>query len=409
MPVYRYYGRDCRGEPVLGLVEKNNRNHVLSYLQQNQITPVDIYLEKATHTHGTASPLLNAVSLSRRVRDEQLIMFCRQMYTVTKAGVSMIHGVKNLFESTPAGALKEALDDILKRLAAGMSLSAAMQCNPGVFSDLFVSMIRVGESSGNIAAIFWQLGHYIERDAKAKKAIIYAIRYPLLVLLAMAFAVVFINVFVIPEFAVMFTRFNAELPLLTRSLIEISTLFVNYWHGLLALFIVIALIFYYGLRSTTGALCWDRYKLTIPIWGTIVRKASLARYARSFALMLKAGVPLANAIGLCSQVIDNAYLSRKIDNIRRGVERGDSLIRTHSQSDIFTPLILQVISAGEESGQVDTLLMDVAEYYEEELEYELKTLGSKIEPLLIVVMSVFVLLLSLGVFLPMWDLYSIQR
>ena len=219
---------------------------------------------------------------------------------------------------------------------------------------------------------------------------------------------VVINIFVIPNFADMFTKFGAELPLPTKILLGTSEFFVNYWHILLGVIVVTWVLLKRHIKTDIGSRQWGRILLRLPIVGDIIERASMARYARSFGLMLSSGVPLIQSLSLCSRVIDNPWLGDKILAIREGIERGESLLSTHNQSGMFTPLVLQMIGVGEESGQVDTLLTEVAEFYEREVDYDLKTLSDRIEPIMIVIMAGFVLILALGIFLPMWNMYSLQ-
>jgi MSHA biogenesis protein MshG len=226
-----------------------------------------------------------------------------------------------------------------------------------------------------------------------------------------------------PHFSSMFSRFDAKLPIAAPILIGPSIFFVNYSWLLLLILTGIAIFLFYWLKTDSGKVIWNHRKLSIPIVGPLINKASLARYTRSFSVTLKAGVPLSYAIGLCVKVIDNRHLAQQIETIKNGVERGGSLKRTHTRSGIFSPLILKMINVGESSGTVDSLLLDVAEYYDEEVEYydeeveyydeeveyDLKILSAKIEPLLIIVMAVFVLILVLGIFLPIWEMYNVQK
>lgn len=408
MPQFHYYGRNLQGDAVKGTLERNDKNSVVDYLHQQKITPVSIQVSPPPLFIITWSDVKKALS-SKKVGDEQRIMFCRQMYTINKAGMPLAQGMKSLTSSMPEGTLRDATLDIVSRLQSGMSLSLAMRYHRYIFDDLFISMVKIGEDSGNLDAVFLQLAHYIERDVQTRKSIKSAMRYPSFVLTSMAIAMVVINIYVIPAFSNMFSRFDAQLPIATRILIGLSNFFVNYWHLLFTLLVISGVLLYYWVRTQEGKKVWDRRKLSIPIVGPLINKASLARYTRSFAVMLKAGVPLTEAIGLCARVIDNSYLASRIDTIKSGVERGDSLKRTHTRSGIFSPLILQMINVGESSGTVDSLLLDVAEYYDKEVEYDLKTLSAKIEPILIVVMALFVLILALGIFLPMWEMYNVQQ
>jgi len=269
--------------------------------------------------------------------------------------------------------------------------------------------VIVGENSGRLDLVFKQLSEYMERDLSTVKSIKTALRYPSFVLIAISIAMVIINIKVIPAFAGMFSKFGAELPLPTRILMSVSDFFVNYWlYMLLAIVVTTVWVIHY-VRTPEGSRVWGQKKLKIIVVGDIIERASLARYARSFGLMLSAGLPLSNALELSAKAIDNPYLGDKIRGIRSGVERGEGLFQTHLLSGMFTPLVLQMISVGEESGQVDALLAEVAIFYESEVEYDVKQLSDRIEPIMIVIMAAFVTILALGIFLPMWDMYSIQK
>jgi MSHA biogenesis protein MshG len=344
-----------------------------------------------------------------KVEPVELIMFCRQMYTITKAGIPLIKGLHGLSASLHNYTFQAALEDIIVRLETGVELSTAMRFHPKIFNNLFVSLVNVGENSGRLDLIFRQLSEYMERDLNTSKSIKTALRYPSFVLIALTIAMIVINVKVIPAFAGLFQQFGAQLPLPTRILMGISDFFVAYWLYMLVGIIVGVAWFVNYIKTPDGSRWWGQKKLRIIIVGDIIERASLARYARSFGLMLNAGLPISNALELCARAIDNNYLGDKIRGIRSGIERGEGLFQTHLVSGMFTPLVLQMISVGEESGQVDTLLVEVAEFYEREVEYDTKLLGDRIEPLMIVVMAGFVAVLALGIFLPMWDMYSIQK
>jgi len=294
-------------------------------------------------------------------------------------------------------------------LEAGTELSTAMRAHPKIFTNLFVSLVGVGENSGRLDLVFKQLSEYMERDLATMKSIKTALRYPSFVLIAITIAIAIINIKVIPAFAGMFEKFGAQLPLPTRILIGISDFFVNYWLYLFAAIVAGVAWVHHYVNTPEGSRVWGRKKLRLIVVGDIIERASLARYARSFGLMLNAGLPLSNALELSARAVDNPYLGDKIRGIRTGVERGEGLFQTHLVSGMFTPLVLQMISVGEESGQVDALLAEVAAFYESEVDYDVKQLSDRIEPIMIVIMAGFVTVLALGIFLPMWDMYSIQK
>lgn len=415
MPYFDYFGRDIKGEIVRGNIERADSNSVAHFLVSKKVTPIRIeQTEKSLSAYSIDRNASIGSRISRffqqkNVTDEELIMLTRQMYTVCKSGISLTRGIKNIAYSMDDGTLKHALDNIVNRLHAGANLSFALQAHPSIFNNLFISMVQVGESSGNLDAIFLQLSGYIENDLEVKQSVKTATRYPIFVLFAIFVALMTITLFVMPTFSNIFTRFDVELPLATRILITISDTFINYWWVLLIIFISFFVFIKSWFNSSYLRQLWDAKKLNLPIIGILIQQATLARYARAFAIMLHSGVSLNKAISLCADIVDNQYLAQKINLIKAGVERGESLSTSHRNTHIFTPLILQMIQVGEETGEIDTLLMDVSDYYERQVRYHLKSLSAKIEPLLIIVMALFVMVLSLGIFLPIWELYNIQR
>ncbi len=406
MAIFEFKGRTSEGRLIAGQVDAATEEGAVNQLLGRGITPVSL----AEHVQELPfSQRLERALKLQRVTSVELIMFCRQMHTIARAGIPLVKGLRGLAGSSRNLLFQEALNDIVQRLEAGVELSAALRAHPKIFNNLFVSMVGVGESSGKLDVVFKQLSEYLERDLATVKSITAALRYPSMVLLVMAIAIAIINMKVIPAFAGMFSKFGAELPLPTRILIGISDFFVNYWLYLAVVLLALGAWVHQYANSPSGSRVWGRKKLGLIIVGDIIERASLARYARSFGLMLNAGLPISAALELSARALDNPYLSDKIRAIRAGVERGEGLYQTHLVSGMFTPLVLQMIAVGEESGRVDSLLMEVASFYESEVEYDVKKLGDRIEPLMIVIMAVFVAVLALGIFLPMWNMYAIQK
>lgn len=406
MAVYEFKGRNAEGRLITGQVDASSQDAAINQLLGRGITPVDIseFIEQLSFSER----FVRATNRGR-VEKVELIMFCRQMHTISRAGIPLVKGLRGLSASLRNYAFQQALNDVVERLEAGVELSTAMRAHPKIFDNLFVSLVSVGENSGRLDLVFKQLSEYMERDLETIKSIKTALRYPSFVLIAISIAIVVINVKVIPAFANLFATFGADLPLPTRILIGISDFFVDFWLYLLLIISALVAWVYHYIKTPEGSRVWGRKKLKLIIVGDIIERASLARYARSFGLMLNAGLPLSNALELSARAVDNPYLGDKIRGIRAGVERGEGLFQTHLVSGMFTPLVLQMISVGEESGQVDALLAEVAAFYESEVEYDVKQLSDRIEPIMIVIMAGFVTVLALGIFLPMWDMYSIQK
>ena len=406
MAIYEFKGRNVEGRLITGQLDASSQDAAVNQLLGRGVTPVEVkeFIEQVSLSERFARATNRG-----RVETVELIMFCRQMHTITRAGIPLVKGLRGLAASLRNYTFQQALNDIVERLEAGVELSTAMRAHPKIFQNLFVSLVSVGENSGRLDLVFKQLSEYMERDLATMKSIKTALRYPSFVLIAITIAIAIINIKVIPAFAGMFAKFGAQLPLPTRILIGISDFFVNYWMYVLAVIVAVVAWAYHFVNTPEGSRVWGRKKLRLIVVGDIIERASLARYARSFGLMLNAGLPLSNALELSARAVDNPYLGDKIRGIRAGVERGEGLFQTHLVSGMFTPLVLQMISVGEESGQVDALLAEVAAFYESEVEYDVKQLSDRIEPIMIIIMAGFVTVIALGIFLPMWDMYNIQK
>ena len=265
-------------------------------------------------------------------------------------------------------------------------------------------MIRIGEMSGRLTEVFLHLNEHMEFERDVRERIKQAMRYPIFVMIALAIAIVILNIFVIPVFAKVFASFHAELPIITRGLLAFSSWMQAWWPLLIALTIGTTVLIRAYLRTPQGRYRWDTYKLKLPIVGNIVLKSTLARFARSFALSSQSGAPLVQALTVVAQTVDNAFIGSRIEQMRDGIERGESIPRCAAATGVFTPVVLQMISVGDETGELDALLFEIAEMYERETDYSIKGLSASIEPIMLSIIAVLVLLLALGVFLPLWNL-----
>ena len=385
-----------------GVLESADSGAIADQLLTSGVSPINI--SPASGPQAIAGEGWLRRLSSERVTLEDMVLFSRQMYTLLKAGVPILKALAALQESAVRIGFANMLQDLRTSLDSGRDLSTAMRRHPKVFGPFYISMVRVGELTGALEEVFLRLFHHIEFEKEIKDQVSQALRYPMFVIVVMGVALVIVNIFVIPAFGRIFANFHAELPLMTRMLIGFSDFMVQYWPALLGLLAGAYILFRVWVGTPAGLYVWDRMKIRIPIAGKIILKATLARFARSLSIALKSGVPIVQALSVVEQVVDNAYVGQRIEQIREGVERGESLLRTAVTTGVFTPVVLQMISVGEEAGELDELLREVAEMYQREVEYELKTLSSQIEPILIVMLGVLVLVLALGVFLPMWDM-----
>ena len=405
MAQFQYTARDQNGNAVAGQIDAGSESAAADMLRRRTMIPLTI-VRQADTPQAAAQPLQlwqSNVSLT------DLIMLSRQMYSLMRAGIPIIRAIEGLAHSTASKRLQQVLHELVEQLENGRSLSQAMSAHPKVFSRLMISIVNVGENTGRLDDAFLQLTYYFEQEQETRKQIKQATRYPIFVLVALVVAMFVLNLLVIPKFADMFKRFNAELPWSTKALIASSDFFISFWPLMLVLVIgaVVALRSY--IKTDTGRVSWGRWKIRLPLMGSIIYRATLGRFARSFGMMLKAGVPMTSALTLVADAVDNEYLGEKIREMRRNIERGESLLRVSQQSQMFTPLVLQMLAVGEETGAMDEMLSEVAGFYEREVAFDLKSLTAKIEPILISIVAVMVLILALGIFTPMWDMLNAYK
>jgi len=398
MAVFAYKARGARGDAVEGTIEAANTDAAASRLMEGGLTPVDIS-ESGPERSGDLRAWF-----PERVGPADLIQFSRQMHSLVRAGVPLLSALAGLATTTRNATLRHTLAEVSDRLGEGRDLATALSEHPKVFSLFYVSLVRVGETSGRLEEVFQQLGYYLEREKKTRDQIRSALRYPLFVLSAIAIAVVIINIFVIPAFAHVFGTLGAQLPLPTRILLAVSNFTVGHWPALLVGIVALAVGVRMYLQSEEGRYRWDKLKLDLPLVGPVIYRATLGRFTRLFAMAQGAGVPLITALTVVGKALDNSYVESRVLAMREGIERGESVSRTAAGSGIFDHLVLQMIAVGEESGAMDDLLGEVADYYDREVEYVIEKLGAAIEPLLTAVIGVMVLVLAMGVFLPMWNL-----
>ena len=381
-------------------MEAQTEYSVADQLMDMGVTPVDIAVEVVkTKAEGW---------LQRKSRkpvvDEDIMLFSRQMYTLNKAGVPIFQALAGLEGSASKLSMIELIRDIRSSLNQGRELSAALAVHQGIFGAFYISMVRVGELTSRLTEVFLSLNEHLEFERDVRERIKEAMRYPVFVMIALAIAVVVLNVFVIPVFAKIFATFKAPLPLVTQGLLAFSGWMVTWWPLLIVAGVAMVFIGRRYLKTTTGRYLWDSRKLRLPIVGDILLKAALARFSRSFALTIQSGVPLDQALTVVAQTADNVFLSARIEQMRNGIERGGSITRCATATGIFTPMVLQMLSVGEETGELDALLFEIAGMYERETSHSIKGLSSAIEPLLLAVVGAMVLLLALGVLMPMWNL-----
>jgi MSHA biogenesis protein MshG len=402
MPLYFWRGRNARGELVEGRTDAKNEVGVADELMAMRISPVLIQ-PAPTDAEPKRTSWLKQLN-TKPITDSDVLMFSRQMYTLDRAGVPILRALSGLQASNAKPAMVELIKEIRSSLDQGRDFATALARHPAVFNHFFISMVRVGELTGKLTDVFLKLAEHMEFERDVRVRIKQALRYPSFVITALVFAIVVINVFVIPVFAKVFAGFNAELPPLTRGLIGFSDWMVAWWVQLVMASVAAVFAIRAYLKTPKGRYKWDRLKLSLPLVGDLILKSILARFARSFALCSESGLPLVQGLTVVSQTVENAFISARIDQMKTGIERGESIASCAAATGIFTPVVMQMIIVGEESGELDKLLYEIAAMYDRETDYSVKGLSSAIEPLLLLSIGGLLLLIALGVFLPLWNL-----
>lgn len=406
MDNFIYEGRNQRGELIKGKIESPNQQAVAQWMLGTGITPVMIRpIPQAKPQPQWLTKIQGQGSLS----PTELLLFTRQMGTMVKAGLPLLQALAGMQKSSTNIRLVALLGAIREDLDKGLELSTAMARHPKFFDDYYVSMIRVGEGAGQLEEIFVRLFAQLEFERDMKQKIKGALRYPTFVVIAISVAVGILAIFVIPVFAKVYASMKVQLPPLTRLLLAVSDFAVHYWWLVIVVIITAIYGFRLYLKQPEGRYRWDKFKLKLPLIGSILSKAGIARFCLSFSIACRSGVPIDQAFTLVAKVVDNAFYEKRIHQMRDGITRGETMLRIAQSAGIFKPMELQMIAVGEATGEMEKMMGQVAEMYQEEVQYEVGRLGSSIEPILLAVMGGLVLVLMLGIFLPLWDLGQIAQ
>lgn len=404
MPHFSYEGRNREGAKVSGVVEADGRSQAASQLLADGITPITIQAAVQAKQKDGEGPKQIRIKFLEKVKIDELIMFSRQMHSLTKAGVPLTRAMRGLAGSLRNPVLQEAVNALSDDLDKGNTLSSAMSKHPKIFNDLYTSIIHVGENTGRLDAAFAQMAAYLELERNTIKNVKQATRYPMFVLVAISVAIAIINIFVIPAFKSVFESLGGAVPWQTKVLINISDFMVAWWPVLIVGGVGAFFAFKRWSASDDGGLRWDRIKLHMPLVGGIFYRVVLGRFTRTFSMILNAGVPIEQGLVVVSRAVGNRHIGKKVAGMRQAIERGESFTQAAGRTEMFSPLVMQMLAVGEETGQVDQMLAEAADFYEEEVDYDLKNLATAIEPILILAIGGMVLVLALGVFLPLWEL-----
>jgi type II secretory pathway component PulF len=404
MGKFTYKARDEKGSLVTGMIEGDTRRAAFMQIDALGLFPIAV-IETKEQTFS----LDNTLASLRPVRYDDIIFFTRQLQTVIRAGIPMITGLRALEEQTSNVKLKVAIKEMVQDIDKGSSLSEALTKQKRLFPELYTSMVKAGEIGGSLEEVLERLANLLEFQLKTKEMLKSAIRYPIFVVTTLVVAFLVLINFVVPRFAVLFRGAKMELPLPTKILLILNDIFQNY-----ALFLVIFLVlligaFFFYKRTAAGTLALDRLKLRIPLIGPIVLKICMSRFANMFENLIKVGIPVVRTLEVVSRTVGNEYIAQKILEISGKIEKGLGISRPLREAEIFPPLVIHLVSTGEQTGSLEEMLNEVSTHYDREITYSINRLSTWIEPLLTAGLSLMVLFLALAIFLPWWNMMGALR
>jgi len=403
MPKYIYEAINENGDTVSGTLEVESVEVANSILISRNLIPSKIKEQsKPGDNHW-----LKAILGTGTVKVMDLIMFTKQFHSMLVAGIPILRILSILEEQTESKSLKNTISKIIQDINQGLSLSDALNKYPKIFSRLYCDMIRAGEISGSVPMVLDRLIYIIEHEAKVKSDIKSAFRYPLIVLIALGGAFILLLTFVIPQFASVFSNAGITLPWPTKFAMLLYTFLSHYWYLIIGVIVitVFGMISYFKTRN--GKFVRDSFLLEMPIVGPVFKKAALSRFASIFAILQTSGVPIMQSLTILSATMGNEALTRSFDHIRERIKEGAGISAPLKSAKYFTPMIVDMVAIGEESGNIDEMMRAVANHYDDEVEYAIKGLSDALGPILIVGLAAIVGFFALAIFMPMWDLTQI--
>jgi len=404
MTAFAYRARDERGLLVTGDMDAASKRDVFTQLDSMGLIPVS-----AVESKGGISAIDEFLLRFQKVKNDDLIFFTRQLQTVVRSGIPMVKGLRALEEQTSNERLRGAIKVITQDVDRGQSLSDAFSKHRGIFSEIYVGMVRSGEIGGSLEEVLTRLAELLEFQMKTQEIIKSAMRYPIFVTSTLVIAFIVLIKLVVPKFVPMFKSSKVALPLPTQILLIINNVIQNYGIFVILLIVAIGIAFFYYKRTEAGAFMIDRLKLKMPLIGSIIQKISMSRFAFILENLTKVGIPIIQTLDIVSRAVGNKYIARKIQGIAKSVEKGRGISRPLKEAKIFPPLVVHLISTGEETGSLEEMLREISSHYDREVSYSVNRLSAWIEPLMTVCLAVMVLFLALAIFMPWWNMMGVMR
>lgn len=400
MTIYRYVGRTKNGELTKGKIDATTKKAAIAKLREQGINPRELnesssILDKELNFGGT------------KVKNQDFVIYCRQFATLVRAGVSIVDGTNILSRQTRSKPLKKALEQVEEDIRTGISFSEATRKHPKVFPELFVNMMASAELSGNIDTTLDKLATTFEKQYNLKKKIQSTMTYPLILLVLTIAVAIFMMVFIVPTFTESFESMGAELPTVTIITIKISDWLRNFWWVVLGILVIAIVLFYFLYKNNKEFHYTMNYMLLkFPIFGPLLQKSVIARMVSTLSSLFSSAVPILQSLTIVEKVVGNPVISKVVREARDSLEKGSSLSEPLAKSWLFPPLVTSMVSIGESTGSLEYMLEKVAEFYEAEVERNVDTLKSLVEPIMILFLAVIVGGIVAAIFLPMFSLYE---
>jgi len=402
MPVYEYEGLNEQGEEVSGILDAENKAALRRQLQSEGIYTTEIFDGEAADS-GSSGADVELAQLFERVTLRDISMLTRNLATLLSAGIPLVRALNAINDQLEKDELKRVISDVRRQVNEGSSLANALAAHPEHFSHLYQNMVKAGESSGNLGIVLERLTEFLDAKIELRGKIIGAMVYPILMMVIGAVLLGLIFTFVIPKVTQLFEDQDAALPFLTRALIGISNLLSNWLFLLIAIPATIGLIaaFMHWKNTPAGKRTWDNFVLQVPVFGSLIRMIAISRFARTLGTLLASGVPLLTAMDIVKNILGNQRLVSVVEEARKDIEEGESIADPLERSGEFPPLVTHMISVGEQSGQLEEMLDNVAVSYDQQVDMRIEALTTLLEPLMIIIMGGGVAIVVFAVMLPL--------
>jgi len=400
MPEFSYKAKNMAGEIFTGFLSVSSKQEVNDFLDQQEYFPIEI------KEQNEKNDSINFLDRFQKVSSSDIANFTKQVATLISAGVPIVAALEALHDQTDDEKFRGIIGSLITEVSAGVSFSDSLLKHKSTFSNLYVNMVRAGESAGVLEDVLRRLSNFMEHDESVKKSIKSAMRYPIIVMVALTMAFFFAVTFIIPKFATMFERSGVELPIITQILLLMNSLITDYWYIAFSTLGLIIYLIRRVLGTTKGRLMWDRFKLKLPVFGPLFLKNSISRFSHMLETLNTSGIHIIEALQICSETAGNAAISKEIDQARLDVEVGTGLAEALERGHLFPPMTIRMIKTGQDAGSLDEMLVSIFRQYDEEVKYLTERLSAMVEPMMTVVIGVFILIIALGIFPPMWGMYD---